>query len=91
MAAKAPVTRGRRVALPAVAARDAEKAIYVCTSRPLPFGDLTLSEGVEVPGASSWTRLDAWVGARRIRKIDPAERYISFDKFVADQVSTTSE
>ena len=80
---KAPVSRGQRTALPPRAEQPLVPATYVCGSKPLPFGEHTLTAGVEVPGAASWTRIDAWTGARRVRKIDPGEKYITFAEFTA--------
>ena len=80
--ASAPVRAGKRVVLSPRKPVEAA-ATYVCTVKPLLFGEFTLTEGVEVPGASSWTRVEAWVSARRIRKIEHGEKYISFEKFTA--------
>ena len=63
--------------------KDKSAGIYVCGSKPLDFGEHTLTAGVEVPGAASWTRLDAWTGARRIRKINSGEKYVTFAEFTA--------
>ena len=79
----APTTRGRRVPLVAGVPKEAAPGVYVCGSKPLDYGDHVLTKGVEVPGAASWTRLDAWTGARRIRKIEAGEKYISFAEFTA--------
>ena len=82
----APTTRGKRVPLvaaPAAGVADKADDVYVCGSKPLDFGELTLTAGVEVPGAASWTRIDAWVGARRVRKINPGEKHITFAEFTA--------
>lgn len=83
MAAGAPVRRGRRTALASRPRTEASagQTIYVCTDRALPFGSFTLTKGVEVPGAASWTRLDSWVGARRVRKIEPGETFVAFLEF----------
>lgn len=80
MAAVAPVRSGKRTAL-AKAPRvsdSAVAAVYVCTAKALDFGQFTLTEGVEVPGAAGWTRVDSWVGARRIRKIEHDEAFTPF-------------
>ena len=69
------------------------KDIYVVFQKPLPFGEFTLTAGVEVPGAATWTRVEAWVSARRIRKINPGEKFItwleftghSYEEFLKDQ------
>lgn len=78
---KAAVSRGRRVALLPSDSTSKVDGIYVCGSKPLDFGEFTLTKGVEVPGAAAWTRIDAWTGARRIRKIEHDEKYISFLEF----------
>ena len=80
---KAPTTRGKRVVLTPARAEADKAATYVCTAKPLLFGEFTLTEGVEVPGASSWTRVEAWVSARRIRKLEHGEKFISFQEFTA--------
>lgn len=58
-------------------------ATYVCGARPLDFGELVLTEGVEVPGASDWPRVQAWVDARRIRPLRVGEEYTTFEDFKA--------
>lgn len=78
----APVRRGRRTTLvPRTPVVGASVATYVCTARPLPFGYFTLTDGVEVPGAADWTRIDSWVGARRVRKVEQGEEFTSFMEF----------
>lgn len=57
------------------------RAVYVCGGRPLRFGEHLLTQGVEVPGAADWLRLAAWVGARRVRRIEPGEEYVSYEAF----------
>jgi hypothetical protein len=47
------------------------------------MGMLTLVEGVEVPGAGSWPRLEAWINARAVRRLLEGEDYISFDTYEA--------
>lgn len=84
MAARGTATRGKRVDLvPATKAEAQVTAIYVCGARPLDFGDLTLTEGVEVPGAADWHRLEAWVSARRVRQLRVDEEYTPFEDFKA--------
>ena len=80
---KASVARGKRVHLEPLRERDLAPATYVCGHKPLDFGEHVLTAGVEVPGAAGWTRIDAWTGARRIRKIAPGEKFISFAEFTA--------
>lgn len=92
MAARGPARSGRRnVALlePAAPAEPevAEEVLYVCGARPLPFGEFMLTEGVEVPGAADWPRLDAWVNARRVRKVSANDPYTLF----ADHVGMSYE
>ena len=79
----APTTRGKRVPLVVRGAKNQADGTYVCGSKPLDFGEHTLTAGVEVPGAASWTRLDAWTGARRIRKVAAGAKYITFAEFTA--------
>lgn len=55
--------------------------VYVCGARPLKFREHTLTEGVEVPGAADWTRIEAWVNARAIRKIPADQPYTSYEEF----------
>lgn len=55
--------------------------VYVCGAKPLKFGHYELTEGVEVPGAAEWPRLEAWVNSRRIRAIGPGVEFIPFDEF----------
>lgn len=56
--------------------------VYVCTARPLKVGTHTLYDGVEVPGAGKWLRLDSWVNARRVRKIKADEDFTPYDEFL---------
>lgn len=79
----APVRIGKRTALAKapVVSDSAAAAVYVCTAKALDFGQFTLTKDVEVPGAASWTRVDSWVGARRIRKIEHGETFIPFMEF----------
>lgn len=58
-------------------------ATYVCGARPLDFGELTLVEGVEVPGAADWPRIEAWVSARRVRQLRVDEDYTPYEEFKA--------
>lgn len=59
--------------------------VYVVGTKPLPFGHHILLPGVEVPGAANWSRLEAWVSARRVRLAGDFEEYTSYDDFVASQ------
>lgn len=82
-----PAGRGSRVLLepvPEIPAEDTSR-VYVCTARPLRVGAYLLREGVEVPGAANWLRLDSWVNSRRVRKIKVDESYLTWDDFVAEQ------
>ena len=78
-------TRGRRNPdlLKSVRQDVAAVVTYVCGPRKLKFGEYELVEGVEVPGAQSWTRVDAWVSARSIRPLQPGEDFVPFDEFRA--------
>lgn len=58
-------------------------SLYVTCARPLRVGEHILPAGVEVPGAGKWVRVEAWVTARRIRKISASEPYIPFEVFEA--------
>lgn len=86
MASNGPARRGRRVQLQGapVATSEASGAhLYVCTVRPLRYGNDVLTEGVEVPGAAEWIRVEAWVNSRRIRKISVDDAYIPYADFKA--------
>jgi hypothetical protein len=75
---------GKRVDL--IEPRRAEammSAVYVCGARPLDFGVYVLTEGVEVPGAADWPRIEAWVNARRVRQLRADEEYTAFEDFKA--------
>lgn len=78
-------TRGRRnPALLEQVRKDIDVVVtYVCGPKPLKLGEYTLTEGVEVPGAQSWPRVEAWEGARAIRKLSPGEPFTPFDEFKA--------
>jgi hypothetical protein len=78
-----PARKGQRVAL-ATRSEAAMTATYVCGARPLDFGELVLTEGVEVPGAGDWPRIEAWVSARRVRPLRVDEQYTRFEDFKAD-------
>lgn len=77
--------RGRKD--PSLLAPKAEQAgakptnVYVCGHKPLKMGELTLTAGVEVPGAATWLRKDAWVSSRVIREVREGEEYIPFEVF----------
>lgn len=75
----APVRRGRRIQL-APAPVVVEKALtYVVNVRDLPFGEHILTDGVEVPGAADWPRIEAWVTARRVRPLKDGEKYTPYE------------
>lgn len=78
---KGPAVRGQRIVLPMVATPPAPSATYVCGHKPLPIGSRVLYQGVEVPDADTWTRVEAWVSSRRIRKIEPGEVFVSYEDF----------
>lgn len=86
MTAAGPARRGRKdstLLAPAPAPEDKHTNIYVCGLKPLKFGHMTLVEGVEVPGAGEWRRLEAWVNARAVRQLGPDEPYTSFETYEA--------
>src|SRR5690242_19287313 len=76
-------TRGKRVALPPAQPPSAEGGapVYVVHNRPLKFGGHTLPKGTEVPGAADWTRVEAWVNARQIHRLQPGEDYVTYEAF----------
>lgn len=80
-----PGTRGRKdpALLLQTRSRTAPAQVYLCGGRPLKVGDYTLTEGVEVPGAAEWRRLEAWVGARAVRPAVSGEQYVTFEDFKA--------
>lgn len=55
---------------------------YVVGLKPLPYGEHILDPGTEVPGAEDWTRIEAWVSARRVRPIKTGEPYVSFEEYL---------
>jgi hypothetical protein len=80
-----PARRGRRVQLQErpVAVVDAEPHLYVCGAKSLRLGRLTLHEGVEVPGAGAWLRIESWVAGRRVKRIKASAEHTSFKDFEA--------
>jgi hypothetical protein len=81
-----PATVGHRVDLAVLAPRPAgggDDQVYVCCAKPLRFEGVELVEGVEVPGAAKWPRLEAWIGARRVRALRPNEEYTTYADFSA--------
>lgn len=84
-----PATRGKRVdiaqAPPSETGNSEAEHVYVCTARPLKVGAYILREGVEVPGAHGWLRLESWVNARRVRRIKVDDQHTSWDDFVAGE------
>lgn len=88
MTSAGPARRGKRVQLqeaPVAPSTATGAHLYVCTVRPLQYGDDLLTEGVEVPGAQQWVRVEAWVNARRIRKISVDDAYIPYADFKAER------
>jgi hypothetical protein len=89
MAARGPVGPakvGHRVDLAALQPRPkggGDDQVYVCCAKPLRFAGIDLVEGVEVPGAATWPRVEAWVGARRIRPLRPNEEFTTYADFLA--------
>jgi hypothetical protein len=79
-------TRGKRLDSSVLSAKPKAKApaTYVCGSKPLPFGKFTLTAGVEVPDAGGWPRIESWVNARRVRKVEPGEKFITFAEFTKE-------
>jgi len=88
---RGPAKRGKRVALADPSPREAARQVvaYVCGAKPLDYGEHTLTQGVEVPGAAGWTRLEAWVGARRVRPVYEGEEFITFEEFCRPQLDGT--
>lgn len=80
-----PAARGRKdpSLLAPVRQRTAPNVVYVVANRPLKVGEYTVPAGVEIPGAASWPRVEAWVGARAIRQLGSGEKYITFADFTA--------
>lgn len=87
MPAKGQTTARRGRKDPSLLAPKAETSgsrptnVYVCGNKPLRVGELTLTAGVEVPGAAHWLRKDAWVSARVIREVREGEDYTTFEDF----------
>lgn len=78
-----PARSGRRNAdLLTVVPPPPPAAVYLAV-KDIKIGPHTLPQGCEVPGASSWKRLDAWVGQRRLRAAAPGEEYLSYEDFLA--------
>lgn len=75
--------RGKRVQLnpEPVRAEHGRIVAYVCGAKPLPFGEITLVEGVEVPGAADWRRLEAWVSQRRVRPVYDGDDFVPYEEF----------
>lgn len=80
-----PATRGRKdpSLLAPVRQRTAPNVVYVVANRALKIGDYSVPAGVEVPGAASWPRVEAWVSARAIRQTFSGEKYTTFADFTA--------
>jgi hypothetical protein len=55
--------------------------VYVCGPKPLRFGELTLTQGVEVPEAANWPRVESWVSNHRIKALAAGEKCVSFLEF----------
>lgn len=87
MAGRGPARSGRRNAAllekpaPPEPVVPAAKVLYVCGARPLRFGEHVLTEGVEIPGAQEWVRVESWVSARRVRKVSQDDPHIPFAVF----------
>jgi hypothetical protein len=78
---RGPAQSGRRLAAMPTGPVSAAVGTYVCGAKPLKFAEFTLTEGVEVPGADKWSRLESWIEARRVRKLGPDEQCTSFVEF----------
>ena len=80
-----PGTRGRKDPSLLAPARQktAPAVVLVVTGRPLKVGTYEVPAGVEVPGAASWPRVEAWIGARRLRALATGEKYTTFEDFTA--------
>lgn len=80
-----PSTRGRKnpALLSPVRTSTAAAVAYIVCGRPLKMGTYELPAGVEVPGAAEWPRVEAWIGARRIRPAASGEEYISYEDYTA--------
>ena len=76
-----PVRRGRRIALVPPPEQPEKAVTYVTNVRELPFGHHMLTDGVEVPGAAEWPRIEAWVSARRVRPVKEGEPFTSYEDF----------
>jgi hypothetical protein len=85
MTATGTARRGRRdpSLLAPVPTTAPPTSVYVVGRKPLKFGAMTLVPGVEVPGASAWPRIEAWVNARAVRQVLADEDYIGFDTYAA--------
>jgi hypothetical protein len=83
-----PARRGRKdsTLLAPAPTTPVDTGIYVCGRKPLRMGDMVLVEGVEVPGAAEWPRLEAWVNARAVRRLLEGEDYIAFETYQATWV-----
>lgn len=62
---------------------ETEGGTILVTGRPLRVGVNLLPIGVEVPGAEHFTRLDAWISTRYIKRIGANEEYVKYDDFIA--------
>lgn len=76
-----PVRRGRRIQLAPAPVQPEKATTYVANVRELLFGEHKLTDGVEVPGAADWPRIEAWVNARRVRPIKDGEPFVSYEEF----------
>lgn len=63
--------------LPAV-----DSQVFVVGLRPLRSGPYLLPPGVEVPGAASWPRIEAWVTSRVIHPAGAPGTYVTFEDYV---------
>ena len=84
---KAPVARGTKD--PALLEQVREPVapggghVYLVNRRPMSYQGHMLPVGVEVPDAGTWSRLEAWLTAKRVRLAGRDEEFMSFEEFVA--------
>ena len=77
--------RGKKIegGLAAVAvAPPVEAVVYVAGPRGLKVGLHLLPEGVEVPGAASWPRREAWERSRVLFPVAAGEPYTSYEDYI---------
>ena len=77
-------TKNPELLLPRGRQEDARGPVlaYVSDIRPLKYGDHLLPQGVEVPGAAEWPRIESWVDARRVRPVYEGEDFTTYEDFL---------